>query len=107
MAKKSKKANRGGASRKKKAMKKAKPAKRAKAKKTRAEARPDSDGSIRASSATADPRWHDRSSIGFAAPGCPYRKSNPHVLMMQPAKHGSRFDTPGALNEPSNRRILA
>jgi hypothetical protein len=25
---------------------------------------------------------------------CPYRKSNPHVLMMQPAKDGSRFDTP-------------
>jgi hypothetical protein len=38
---------------------------------------------------------------------CPYRKSNPHVLMMQSTKDGPRFDTPGALNEPSNRRILA
>jgi hypothetical protein len=42
--------------------------------------------------------WADR---------CPYRKSNPHVLMVQPTKDGPRFDAPGALNEPSNRRILA
>ena len=26
-------------------------------------------------------------------PGCPYRKSNPHVLMMQSTKDGLRFDT--------------
>ena len=38
---------------------------------------------------------------------CPYRKSNPHVLMMQPTKDRPRFDTPGELNDPSNRRILA
>ena len=38
---------------------------------------------------------------------CPYRKSNPHVLMMQPTKDGPRFDTPGELNDPSNRCILA
>jgi CubicO group peptidase (beta-lactamase class C family) len=39
--------------------------------------------------------------------GCPYRKSNPHVLMVQPSKNGPHLDAPGALNEPSNRRILA
>jgi hypothetical protein len=38
---------------------------------------------------------------------CPYRKSNPYVLMVQPTKDRTHFDTPGALNEPSNRRILA
>jgi len=27
--------------------------------------------------------------------------------MMQPPKDGPRFDAPGALNDPSNRRILA
>jgi hypothetical protein len=36
--------------------------------------------------------------------GCPYRKSNPHVLMVQSTKDRPRFDTPGALNEPSNRK---
>ena len=39
--------------------------------------------------------------------GCPYRKSNPYVLMVQPSKNGPPLDAPGALNEPSNRRILA
>jgi hypothetical protein len=38
---------------------------------------------------------------------CPYRKSNPHVSMVQPSKNGPPLDAPGALNEPSNRRILA
>jgi hypothetical protein len=38
---------------------------------------------------------------------CPYRKSNPYVLMVQPSKDGPHLDAPGALNEPSNRRILA
>ena len=38
---------------------------------------------------------------------CPYRKSNPYVLMVQPSKNGPHLDAPGALNEPSNRRILA
>ena len=38
---------------------------------------------------------------------CPYRKLNPHVLMMQPTKDGPRFDTPSELNDPSNRCILA
>jgi hypothetical protein len=37
---------------------------------------------------------------------CLYRKSNPHVLMVQPTKDRPHFDAPGALNEPSNRRIL-
>jgi hypothetical protein len=37
---------------------------------------------------------------------CPYRKSNPDVLMMQSTKDRPRFDTPGAPNGPSNRRIL-
>ena len=37
---------------------------------------------------------------------CPYRKSNPYVLMVQPSKNGPYLDAPGALNEPSNRRIL-
>jgi hypothetical protein len=39
--------------------------------------------------------------------GCPYRKSNPHVLMVQSTKHRSHFDAPGALNVPANGRILA
>jgi hypothetical protein len=38
---------------------------------------------------------------------CPYRKSNPYVLMMQPTKDGPPFDTPSELNDPSNRCILA
>ena len=38
---------------------------------------------------------------------CPYRKSNPHVLMVQSTKHGSHFDSPDALNVPPNGRILA
>jgi hypothetical protein len=37
--------------------------------------------------------------------GCPYRKLNPQVLMVQSTKHRPRFDTPGAVNEPSNRRF--
>ena len=38
---------------------------------------------------------------------CPYRKSNPYVLMVQPAKDRPHSDAPSALNDPSNRRILA
>jgi hypothetical protein len=38
---------------------------------------------------------------------CPYRKSNPSVLMVQPTKDRPHVDAPGALNEPSNQRILA
>jgi hypothetical protein len=38
---------------------------------------------------------------------CPYRKSNPSVLMVQPTKDRPHFDAPSALNDPSNRRILA
>ena len=38
---------------------------------------------------------------------CPYRKSNPHVVMVQSAKDGTHLYAPGVLNEPSNRRILA
>jgi hypothetical protein len=38
---------------------------------------------------------------------CPYHKSNSYVLMVQPTEDGPRFDVPGALNDPSNRRILA
>jgi len=38
---------------------------------------------------------------------CPYRKSNPYVLMVQPSKNGPHLDAPGALNKPSNGRILA
>jgi len=37
---------------------------------------------------------------------CPYRKSNPDVLMMQTSKNGPHLDAPGALNEPFCRRIL-
>ena len=43
---------------------------------------------------------------GIGALTCPYRKSNPYVLMVQPSKNGPYLDAPGALNEPSNRRIL-
>ena len=38
---------------------------------------------------------------------CPYRKSNPHVLMVQSTKHRPHFDAPGALDVPTNGRILA
>jgi hypothetical protein len=38
---------------------------------------------------------------------CPYRKSNPYVLMVQPTKDRPHFDAPSALNGPLNRRILA
>jgi len=38
---------------------------------------------------------------------CPYHKLNPYVLMVQSTKDGPCFDTPCAVNEPSNRRILA
>jgi Haem-binding uptake, Tiki superfamily, ChaN len=36
----------------------------------------------------------------------PYRKSGPHVLMVQPTKHRPQFDTPLALSGPSIGRIL-
>jgi hypothetical protein len=42
--------------------------------------------------------WADR---------CPYRKSNPHVVMVQSTKDGAHLYTAGVLNAPSNRRILA
>jgi hypothetical protein len=38
---------------------------------------------------------------------CPYRKSNPHVVMVQSTKDGAHLYTAGVLNDPSNRRILA
>ena len=38
---------------------------------------------------------------------CPYRKSDPHVLMVQSTKHRPHFDAPGALDVPPNGRILA
>jgi hypothetical protein len=38
---------------------------------------------------------------------CPYRKSNPHVLMVQSTKYRPHFDAPGALDVPPNGRILA
>jgi hypothetical protein len=41
-----------------------------------------------------------------ARSACPYRKSKPQILMVQPTKDGPRFDAPRALNDPSNRRIL-
>jgi hypothetical protein len=34
-------------------------------------------------------------------------KSNPYVLMVQSAKDRPHFDAPSALNDSSNRRILA
>ncbi len=37
---------------------------------------------------------------------CPYRKSNPHVLMVQPTKHRPHFDRPMEQNGPSIGRIL-
>ena len=54
-------------------------------------------------------KWdHLGKGIGNPAPlPCPYRKSNPYVLMVQPSKNGPHLDAPGALNEPSNWRILA
>jgi hypothetical protein len=41
------------------------------------------------------------------SPSCPCRKLNPYVLMVQSSKHGSAFDAPDALNDPSNGRVLA
>jgi C4-dicarboxylate-specific signal transduction histidine kinase len=38
---------------------------------------------------------------------CPYRKSDPHVLMVESTKHRPSFDMPVALNGPSIGRILA
>jgi hypothetical protein len=35
-----------------------------------------------------------------------YRKSAPHVLMVESTKHRPHFDTPLALNGPSNGRML-
>ena len=49
---------------------------------------------------------HGRSLHGLLW-ACPYRKSNPHVLMVQPTKDRPHFDASSALNEPSNWRILA
>jgi hypothetical protein len=37
---------------------------------------------------------------------CPYRKSNPSILMMESAQDGERFDASGSLNRARNRRIL-
>jgi len=43
---------------------------------------------------------------GLSSHAVPTAKSNPHVLMVQSTKDRPRVDTPGVLNEPSNRRIL-
>ena len=43
----------------------------------------------------------------FEISPCPYRKSNPHVLMVKSTKHRPHFDAPGALDVPPNGRILA
>jgi hypothetical protein len=38
--------------------------------------------------------------------GCPYRKLDPDVVMVQPTKHRLSFDTPVTLNGPSIGRIF-
>jgi hypothetical protein len=38
---------------------------------------------------------------------CPYRKSNPEVLMVQSAENGPRLNIPKSLNSTPNRCILA
>jgi hypothetical protein len=43
---------------------------------------------------------------GLDKGACPYRKSNPHVLMVESTEDRSQLDTPVALNGPSIRRIL-
>ncbi len=48
-----------------------------------------------------------RAAKGHVRFTCPYQKSNPSVLMVQPTKDRPHFDAPNALNEPSNRRVLA
>jgi hypothetical protein len=45
-------------------------------------------------------------SILMRLSGCPYRKLDPDVLMVQPTKHRLSFDTPVTLNGPSIGRIL-
>jgi hypothetical protein len=42
-----------------------------------------------------------------AIEGCPYRKSNPYVLMVQSTKDTPHLDSPSVLNDPSNGRIFA
>ncbi len=49
-------------------------------------------------------RRHDPARVRYA---CPYRKSNPHVLMVQSTKHRPHFDAPGTLDVPPNGCILA
>ncbi|MEJ2378752.1 MAG: hypothetical protein P8Y71_26350 [Pseudolabrys sp.] len=46
------------------------------------------------------------SSNAIKKDACPYRKSNPHVLMVESTEDRSQLDTPVALNGPSIRRIL-
>ena len=45
-------------------------------------------------------REFDKVDWVFVETGCPYRKSNPHVLMVQSTKHGPHFDAPVALDVP-------
>ena len=37
---------------------------------------------------------------------CPYRKSNPRVLVVQAAENGPRLNEADGLNKPLDRRIL-
>jgi phosphoribosyl 1,2-cyclic phosphodiesterase len=52
-----------------------------------------------------DARVRPRTQSGITV-SCPYRKSAPHVLMVESTKHRPHFDTPLALNGPSNGRML-
>jgi hypothetical protein len=38
---------------------------------------------------------------------CPYRKSNPNILMMKPTKEWNVLDAPDSLHCPADRKILA
>ena len=54
--------------------------------------------------------WPDRTTLPIPlAPfeGCPYRKSNPNVLVMEPTKEWNGLDAPDSLHCPADRRILA
>ncbi|MGB8823242.1 MAG: hypothetical protein WCD25_07610, partial [Pseudolabrys sp.] len=57
---------------------------------------------IAACRTTSTPESGLRAIVDTDTHQCPYRKSNPYVLMVQPSKNGPHLDAPGALNEPSN-----
>jgi len=55
---------------------------------------------------SAEPGTLLRSVLARVADNCAYRKSNPDILVVQPAENWAAKNVPGAIDGARNRRIL-